>query len=379
MKNCLYLFVFVALAAIGSARYLPKKEHVKQTPQEWTEIAKKLGWNDNQTSAAIDLMQFIQYSEVASAEMDTNTEWKQSMLDKCLKLANFDKVNELNDRVGDKKWKDVKDTDFTTKWEFWNDKYITWSCEHGKMMALKNICIVVTEDLKKKKYTELAKSAGYKETQWKPIADMVWEMASSNSTGLKKSILADHCEMINDDGVMFEVNEKHTNGEKWSDQADKNITMKMDFWWNVMVKAQCRVAKMKAMKNLCVEFMCPVERKEIEGFAKEAGIHDEDIKAAVDLEMRMRLVRTQDEARDIFRKDHKDLGKNKYMLEPEMTKEELEEATNIEKSEDFIKKIRFWAHKYHFSTGTNRMKCLKNMCVIVSQEEKKNELKTETA
>lgn len=37
--------------------------------------------------------------------------------------------------------------------------------------------------------------------------------------------------------------------------------------------------------------MCPVERKEIEGWAKEAGIVEDEIKTAVDMEMRMRMVR----------------------------------------------------------------------------------------
>lgn len=65
---------------ICSGRYLPKKEHVKQTSQEWTEIAKKIGWDAEQTAAVVDLMQFIQEHDIASGEMDTNTEWKESMV-----------------------------------------------------------------------------------------------------------------------------------------------------------------------------------------------------------------------------------------------------------------------------------------------------------
>lgn len=53
-----------------------------------------------------------------------------------MKLSNFGKINELTEHIGDKKWTDVKNADFTTKWEFWNDKYMTWECEQGKMMAL---------------------------------------------------------------------------------------------------------------------------------------------------------------------------------------------------------------------------------------------------
>lgn len=59
---------------------MPKKEHVKQTSQEWTETAKNLGWDDEQTTAVVNLMQFIQEHDIASAEMDTNTEWKESMV-----------------------------------------------------------------------------------------------------------------------------------------------------------------------------------------------------------------------------------------------------------------------------------------------------------
>lgn len=38
--------------------------------------------------------------------------------------------------------------------------------------------------------------------------------------------------------------------------------------------------------------MCPIERKEIEGWVKEAGINEDEILAAVDLEMRMRMAKT---------------------------------------------------------------------------------------
>lgn len=53
----------------------------------------------------------------------------------------------------------------------------------------KNMCIVVTEDAMKAKWMDNAKTAGYKEAQWKPIADLLWEMHTANTTGLKKSIL----------------------------------------------------------------------------------------------------------------------------------------------------------------------------------------------
>ena len=51
------------------------------------------------------------------------------------------------------------------------------------------MCILVTEDAKKKEWMDNAKTAGYKEAQWKPMADLLWEMSTANSTGVKKSIL----------------------------------------------------------------------------------------------------------------------------------------------------------------------------------------------
>lgn len=54
--------------------------------------------------------------------------------------------------------------------------------------------------------------------------------------------------MLNDDGVILEVNEKHLpNGLTWADQADKDIATKMNFWWNVTEQAACKIAKTKAI------------------------------------------------------------------------------------------------------------------------------------
>lgn len=51
------------------------------------------------------------------------------------------------------------------------------------------MCILVNEDAKKKQWVENAKTAGFKEAQWKPIADLVWDLLSLNSTGARKSLL----------------------------------------------------------------------------------------------------------------------------------------------------------------------------------------------
>lgn len=65
---------------IGAARYLPKAEHVKQTPDDWKEHATKIGLDDEQKTAVVELMQFIRDQDLSSAEMDTNTEWKHNMV-----------------------------------------------------------------------------------------------------------------------------------------------------------------------------------------------------------------------------------------------------------------------------------------------------------
>lgn len=60
--------------------------------------------------------------------------------------------------------------------------------------------------------------------------------------------------MVNDDGNMFEINEKHNpNGMKWSEfKTDKNINMKMEFWWNVTEQAQCPIARAKALVSTLI-------------------------------------------------------------------------------------------------------------------------------
>lgn len=63
-----------------SGRYLPKPESVKNTEEKWTEVAKKIGFNDEQTTAVVNLMHFIQDRDIASAEMDTDEEWETTMV-----------------------------------------------------------------------------------------------------------------------------------------------------------------------------------------------------------------------------------------------------------------------------------------------------------
>lgn len=49
---------------------------------------------------------------------------------------------------------------------------------------------------------------------------------------------------------MLDISEKHMANLKWSDMADKNISMKMEFWWNVTKESDCNVAKVKAIVRI---------------------------------------------------------------------------------------------------------------------------------
>lgn len=134
-------------------------------------------------------------------------------MDMCKKMAKFDKIDELDDKMTDKKWRDMKNMDFWEKLEFWQEKYKTWDNEDDKMKAMvcsnaftstflsnfnfrvlifvlqKNMCILITEDEKKTEYKERAQKAGLKDDEFKPMADMMWKMRSAKSIGEEKSIM----------------------------------------------------------------------------------------------------------------------------------------------------------------------------------------------
>lgn len=57
--------------------------------------------------------------------------------------------------------------------------------------------------------------------------------------------------------------------------------------------------------------MCPVERKVVEGWAKEAGILENEIQTAVDMEMRMRMVRPLEQRREMMVSKKKSLETDK--------------------------------------------------------------------
>lgn len=59
--------------------------------------------------------------------------------------------------------------------------------------------------------------------------------------------------------------------------------------------------------------MCPVERKKIEDLAKEAGLPEEDIPAAVDMEMRMNLAQSTREQNGMMVSERVSLEKPKII------------------------------------------------------------------
>ena len=57
-------------------------------------------------------------------------------VEKCTKFAQFDHLDELNDKVGDIKWSDIKYKSPLEKLDYWNEQYMTLTCEHAKMKIL---------------------------------------------------------------------------------------------------------------------------------------------------------------------------------------------------------------------------------------------------
>lgn len=51
------------------------------------------------------------------------------------------------------------------------------------------MCILITEDAKKKIYMDRAKAAGLLDEQITPTADLLWAMKQAKSVGYAKSIL----------------------------------------------------------------------------------------------------------------------------------------------------------------------------------------------
>lgn len=75
------------------------------------------------------------------------------------------------------------------------------------------------------------------------------KLTHNHKTYVIQSKQANHCEMLNDDGVMLEVNEKHMPNQKWSQLTDANTTEKIEFWWEV-AKGDCKVAAIKAFVRI---------------------------------------------------------------------------------------------------------------------------------
>lgn len=60
---------------------------MKQTPAEWDVTAKRMHWNQEQTTAVINLLQFIQENDLGSAEMTDEKEKLMVILIQFLKMT----------------------------------------------------------------------------------------------------------------------------------------------------------------------------------------------------------------------------------------------------------------------------------------------------
>lgn len=214
----------------------------------------------------------------------------------------------------------------------------------------------------KKEYEHYAREAGFlSDDQVKPTAHLMWMVYTLRKPGSRKSILANNCEMLNTDGVMLEVEGKQM-------PTNASINAKINFWWEI-TKGDCKVDAVKAFKNICVLLSNPEERKQIEQSARTAGIHDDEIEAAVEMEMRMQMASNGIERDNILFRHLSDsnLGKDQYLLEATgLTEAEIDELKNLETNdtEDYkaAKNVRnFWTRIYNRSTGVDHLKALKNI------------------
>lgn len=106
--------------------------------------------------------------------------------------------------------------------------------------------------------------------------------------------------------------------------------------------------------------MSPVERKQIEDMAKEAGIQGDDIPNVVDIQMRIYLA---DDSRgtinEILLKNYEKLGKNQYTLKVPATEHELKKLESENLTElDLINSAYFWGYKYLETTRVDHLKSL---------------------
>lgn len=223
------------------------------------------------------------------------------------------------------------------------------------------------------KYTRIVKEAGMKDEQVKPITDMRIKMSGDITFGDQKSILADNCKMLNDDGVLLEVAEKDMPDKKWSELLDANMSTKMNFWWNI-TRSDCEACAMKASKNVCVLFMNPEERKKIEEWAKEAGIKEEIIPMAVELEMRIQMANNATERDDMIKNYFETIGNKNCLLEP-LSADEMEILKKM-KNEDYLLNTFQWSENYYQTTGADHMKALKNILIYDWAEKNMRDVKT---
>lgn len=118
----------------------------------------------------------------------------------------------------------------------------------------KNMCIMITEDAKKKDYVDLAKKAGLKEEEWQPMANMIWKMKLAKSMEQRKMIWLGNCGMLKPDGSMLHLDEELMPETEWTSMDGKDLTWKMQFWWEKWEKTDCKISKVKAMVSTSKDY-----------------------------------------------------------------------------------------------------------------------------
>lgn len=119
-------------------------ESIKDSPEQWMEVAKRIGLSNEETEGAIEMMKFIQtfdgFNRSGDAAEYYGNEGKITFLNErfCRKLANTDDIEEFDNVhcAYETIWSDVKDKSFSEKIDFWTTKYMILGNEDEKMKTL---------------------------------------------------------------------------------------------------------------------------------------------------------------------------------------------------------------------------------------------------
>jgi len=263
---------------------IPKPETIKGTEMEWAETANKIGLDDKQKMAVIEIMKMIKSSDSDTIQ---SKETKEKMINECKMLAKDMKIDDIPEPESltkeiRMKWDDVKDEKhMMPKMKFWSTKYKIWDDEELKMKAMKNWCVMMVENAERDEMKETAKEAGLSGEDMKNMVDLMMLLKNAKGISEEKMMMKEHCDKVGMDGMMMNMKMEQTRRRRnammmmmpadW-DKMDSDAKInwledKMDD------KTMKPVMKVKIMKNICVLTMDKKLREENTEWAKKMWLH----------------------------------------------------------------------------------------------------------